>query len=341
MRKPLALLLLYPCLMSLAHAEGNVYRAVIDPHTHALLTLRAEDGQEHGQVYYETSGADGLELTGKSAPGHRFDWRESLWTRTANASQPTGRFTGNLAADGKSGQGHWHSADGRKNLPLNLARLAQLHTLASQEVNARVDYLAFDEPRYARLNAYLLEQAHQELADKVRSLKDLGKETRDPATRERLAASGDCLVEHAQPTLVSILCKDYVYSGGPHGIPGLYTRTFAVARDGAIKPLALWEVLQKSPAAIKKLSALILADLKRQQASLAVSGAIKDFSKELEQGELAFSVVPVGLAFHFEPYAVATYAEGQFRAVIPNRALEGLYRPDGPLAVRNTSPKPE
>lgn len=328
-------------LASLAYGDGNVYQGVIDGRIHALIAVKTNEGQYRGRIYYDASGADGLELAGKIGPPGRFEWSESLWSRDDGGSKPTGTFSGTLSPDGKSGQGVWKSADGKKSLPLTLARLAKIQTLDSKEADAHVDYPQFDDPRFARLNEQLSTEARKELDEHVKSVKDLRAEMKDfeAEALDRLSSATDCGIESATPAAVSLLCTVYEYSGGAHGNSAPDARNYAVAADGAVRPFGLWDVLQKSPANIKTLSGLIVADLRRQKASSVTSGGIKDFVEELNKDELAFTVVPAGLAFHFGPYAVASYAEGDFRAVIPNRALASLYRRDGLLAARAGTPK--
>jgi hypothetical protein len=328
-------------LAPLAHGEGNVYHGVIDGRIHALITVKTNEGQYRGQIYYDASGADGLELAGKAGPPGSFEWRESLWNRDGGDSKPTGAFSGTLSPDGKSGQGVWKSADGKKSLPLTLTRLAKIQTVDSKEADAYVDYPQFDDPHFARLNGQLSAEARKALDEHVKSVKDLREEMKDldAEALKELSSSTDCAVESATPAVVSLLCTLYEYSGGAHGSSAPEARNYAVAADGAVRPLGLWDVLQKSPANVKTLSGLIVADLKRQKASSVTSGDIRGFVEELNKDELAFTVVPAGLAFHFGPYEVASYAEGSFRTVIPNRSLAPLYRRDGPLAAQAGTPK--
>jgi hypothetical protein len=44
--------------------------------------------------------------------------------------------------------------------------------------------------------------------------------------------------------------------------------------------------------------------------------------------------VPAGLAFHFDPYVVGSFAEGTFRVLLPSRVLAPFARPGGPLDAR-------
>jgi hypothetical protein len=324
-------------------AEGTVYRAVIGDRIHALITIRTTEDYGDSHVFYDASGGDGLRLSVAPAPAGSFDWRERD-DSSGGETKITGHYKGTWSTDGKSGQGVWKSADGKRNLSLVLARLAQIHTLVSKEPDVEVDYLEFDDPHFARLNEKLAKQGREQFTEEVETYDKLRKELKKSGEPYPPSYSSACDLESIQPNLVSLFCKDYAYDDGhsPHGIQGLGTENVIVGRNGASQPMGgLWSLLQKSPATIEKLSALIVADLKRQQASSLLmnpdAGDAKTFVHDLERDQMAFTVVPGGLAFHFAPDEVGSHAEGYFRAVIPNRALADVFRADGPLADRKRS----
>lgn len=336
---PIALAFL--CLASTAHADSAVYRAVLDGRIRALLSVNAEGGESYGQILYE-AGTAPLSLEIKMLPVGAFDWQEKvepLWSR-GESERAAGRFTGTLSGDRKSGTGTWKSADGKKTLPFTLTRVATFTASADSSVDARVEFPRMDEARYAKLNAHWTREAEKELAARVRSVKEQSGELKeaDSAAAERLSSSTSCDLESATPELVSLLCIVDEYMGGAHGMSVPEGRTYALAPDGTPKPLGLWDLLRKSPANTKKLSGLLLAELKRQEATFVVEGSVKGFEKELSQDELPFTVLPAGLAFHFAPYAVGPYAEGPHRVLVPNRALAGMIRRDGWLAARAGKP---
>ena len=324
---------------TLAGANGAVYRAVLDGRIHALVSINADAGETAGRVAYE-KGAEPLWLEAKKLPEGAFSWREKEWSRTTGDLKPAGIFTGKLGPDGKTGAGTWTAADGKKKLPFRLTRIAVLKSLADKDVNANVEFPKLDDTRYAKLNEKLAATAQKELMEHglaVRAMREEFKGTGSAAV-DALASSTDCGIESLAENTVSLLCILEEYSGGAHGMATPEGRNFVVAADGEPSPLGLWDLLQKSPANAKKLSGLILAELKRLKASLVEDGSIKNFVKELEGDEIPFTLVPSGLAFHFAPYAVGSYAEGMFRAVIPNRELAEFLREDGPLAARAEKP---
>ena len=360
--KKLALTLGFLFLSSLTHAEDAVYRAVIDGHINALISVQTNDGEISGKVQFDTSGADDIRLTGKpGAPGH-FKWEEDL-------GKPTGTFTGTLAPDGKSGQGTWTSANGKKRFPLALSRVATIQDLEDKKNNAGVSYPQLDDPHFARLNEQLAKNAREKFGAHVELMKDiradLADQRSDPAMAELLkgaSAGTGCDLGSVTQGIISILCATSEYTGGAHGNTYKEVLNYRVAADGTVRPIGLWELLKKPPANIRTLSRLILADLKRHEASgasdnpsgngsfinfqgfpkVARTGSEKypSFTETVAKGDIVFSVVPAGLAFEFDPYEMGSYDEGSFRVVVPNSELAALYRRDGPLADRTAASQP-
>lgn len=325
------------CLAPTAQAERAVYEALLDGRIHALVSVKSEGEENHGQILYDAGTAPLFLVVKKPAKGG-FEWQEvvdSVWSRS-ESERSSGRFTGKLDADGQSGRGTWHSADGKKNLPFTLKRIATFTALDDKSLDARVEFPRMEDARYAKLNEHWSREAEKELAERTQSVKEQAGELKDAesAAEEHLSASSSCDIESATQEIVSLLCVLDEYMGGAHGMTTPSGRNYALSLDGAPKPLGLWDLVKKSPANEKALSALILAELKRAEASSVVEGSVKDFIKELAGDEIPFTILPAGLVFHFAPYAVGSYAEGPFRVLIPNRALAELFRRDGPLAAR-------
>jgi hypothetical protein len=312
---------------------------VIDGRINVLMTLERLDAQSQGSLVYDATGGEGLRLEGSTDPQGRFEWREVLVSYAGGESrrQHTGTFRGTLSADRSSGDGTWASADGKRRSSLALTRVGESRTIASQDVDASVTYPQLDGPQYVALNAHLAAAARGRLDAQARSVRENREEAKaylDPALLAHLTQSTACGVESVSPELVSLLCAVYDFSGGAHGNTHLAAENFALRPDGSFRTVGLWDVVVKSPANARRLSDVILRDLRRQEASQVLSGAITDLSPELNGAAVPVTIIPAGLAFHFEPYAVASYAEGTFRVVIPNRALGAMIRTDGPLAQR-------
>jgi hypothetical protein len=323
-----------------AVAESAVYRGTVGTSSGLLVTVdRGAD--KTGWVRYDASGAEGLTVAiAEKTDGAFFVWSEKLDARDGS-SRLTGTFTGRLSSDGKQADGQWRSADGKKIQPFKLDRVATLAEAKSADGAVTIGYPRFDDASFAKLNDRLAAEARQQLADGTVWVAGIRKELQSireaPVSPERLAAitrGHACDVESVGPRRVSLLCMDYEYAGGAHPNTEFSTLNFHLAGDGTPRVLGIWDILQQKPGSMDAVSKALIDDLKRQKASFVRDGSIKDFHKELTQGALPYLIVPAGLAFKFSPYAVGPYVEGDFRVVIPNRALAPYFRRDGPLADR-------
>lgn len=325
-----------------APGEASVFRGLIDGRIKVLITVQGPGAQTRGDVAYDATGGEGLHFEGSTDAQGRFEWREVLESRHGGEarSRHTGTFRGTLAAGRAAGEGTWTSADGTRRAPLTLTRVGESRSIRAEDVDASVTYPQFDGARYAALNAQLAATAGERLAEhavSVRQVRDEAAADLDPERLSLFTRSTGCGVENVAPDLVSLLCAVYDYSGGAHGNSDFSADNFVVRDDGSFRTVGLWDVLRKSPGTAKRLSDLILKELARNDASQVLSGAVTDLSRELESDVIPVTVIPAGLAFHFAPYAVGSYAEGGFRVVIPNRALGPFVRGDGPLARRTTT----
>jgi len=324
-----------------AVADGSLYRGVIDGRINVLIAVEGTASESEGTVVYDATGGDGLRLRGTTDAQGRFEWREVLESYAGGAprTQHTGTFKGTLTADRSAGDGTWASADGKRTRPFTLTRVGQSRVIRADDVDASVTYPQFDGGHYAALNAHLAATARDWLAEHARSV----REARDDVVADLDAEffrgftqSTRCGVESVSTELTSLLCAVHDYSGGAHGNTNFFAENFVLRADGSFRKAGLWDALKKSPEATKRLSDLILEQLRRKDASLVLSGAITDLSRELAADAIPVTLIPAGLAFQFAPYAVASYAEGSFRVVVPNRAIARLVRTDGPLAERAT-----
>lgn len=112
------------------------------------------------------------------------------------------------------------------------------------------------------------------------------------------------------------------YTGGAHGY-GSSSGVNFVADNGKARELRLADLFQPGTAWERCLSDLCLVNLKKQKASSVVDG----LRTNLTVGDLSsFNISPRGLIVYFAPYAVASYAEGEFTVVLSWESLRGYIR---------------
>lgn len=330
MKPSLCLLPILAVLAPAGHAE--VFRAVFDRRIEALIWMDSGTGGDRGEIVYRQGGMEGLDLIGHTDAEGRFRWEERR-IGAGPEPRPSGLFNGRFEDEGRSAGGTWSSPGGQIQRPFRLTRLARSRRLEAPAVEAEVAYPEFDPPHYHAVNQRLEAFARRRLAEQVAALEKQHRElaVRGSAATEHLTQASDCSVEEATGAAVSVLCHHYEFSGGAHGNSHFTALNFALADDGTVQSLGLWDLLAKSRTNAEQLSRLILADLRRQRASSVLEGGIKSFTAELERDSIPFTLQPGGLAFHFAPYAVGAYAEGDYEVRIDHKSLLPLLRPGSRL----------
>lgn len=111
--------------------------------------------------------------------------------------------------------------------------------------------------------------------------------------------------------LVSIACDTYTYTGGAHGLHGTTGHNYLLSRANA-QPIELPAILAKE--ASLAVADLCIGDLREQGATFIVDGttSTSDVASYLEN----FTITPEGVVFHFAPYSVGSYAEGDYEVLL-------------------------
>lgn len=190
----------------------------------------------------------------------------------------------------------------------------------------RVAQWAFADLTQGRIEVgYAVPQFGPAWGDLDRLLEDSAKRTQASWVREgRAAVAGNQLGwgwTHYETVDVAGLAGEYVsllksysyYTGGAH--PNRHTESLLVTRtDGAAEALPLESLFHEDSGWLAYAASAVLADLEQQGASGVTNGDIV----ELTADDLAtFTLSAAGLTFHFDPYEVASYAEGSYEVTLP------------------------
>ncbi|MGY3453570.1 DUF3298 domain-containing protein [Bradyrhizobium sp. USDA 4353] len=149
---------------------------------------------------------------------------------------------------------------------------------------------------------------------------------------------------------VSVLRDDYMDTNGAH--PNSDVNTILWDRSAA-KPISIrpffTETADNGPA-MKAMLAAILTSLKAEKKKRdATETATAEWFKDLEPKLLKIGAVTLapsteagkssGLTFHYPPYAVGPYAEGQYVAFVPWETLKPYLSPEGQAIFAGSRPK--
>ncbi|MEZ4443102.1 MAG: DUF3298 domain-containing protein [Polyangiaceae bacterium] len=153
------------------------------------------------------------------------------------------------------------------------------------------------------------------ISSELRKMLESDAEAMEELARERDAndlgmpfnLSTSCAPTLVADFLVSIECSSSNYTGGAHGNYGTTTHNYLLESvDLRSLDVATFFATAELPALVD----LVRSELARQGASEIVGGSVDD--AELRALLESFAVTTEGVVFHFDPYAVASYAEGGF-----------------------------
>ncbi len=298
------------------------------------------NGALEGTYRYHT-GSRSLSLRGSVQADNtvqiteRDDLGRGGWEKDSNATI-SGRLLGKLDPEKGIITGTWTSKDGKKSFPFTMRAVAPFTMLKHSKLDVSVHYPVFAAPELAALKDTLTQLSEKNYQSSVASIDTMRKEYAKEETVEerldRLSEHSAATVVYAASNLVSLLWMHDSYGGGAHGIYGYEGMTWKL-ENGAPKRCKLTDIFRTDTDFRAKISNILVADLKKQQASLVVDSGISSFVDDLLKENLTFTVHPSGITFHFDPYAVASYAEGPFEVHIAWKMLQDYLRSDFPLPL--------
>jgi hypothetical protein len=238
--------------------------------------------------------------------------------------EPAGKFHGNIGKN-NAFVGNWTSADGKRVLPFNLERTADLLQFSSRtpryKVQCSAPQFVSSSDFYTALNAKLARDAKDAHATVVTGFE---KDTKDEdAAALPYEHSNSIDVVYADANLVSLCYEVYEMTGGAHGNIA-YDSAIYTWRDSQLVELHIRDLFL--PNSRDAIDAMIAQDLKRQTAISA------DSIKGAELKDLVINPTATGVVITIPPYEVGSWADGSWTVMLPYQNLTNVIKPDGPLA---------
>ena len=326
------------------HTKGMeaIYRVSIDNRIALILTTDINAEDIHGSVQYDEGNNlynlninDSIRLDGKKDESENFELVQTYYKLGIKTYGSI--FVGHILPDGLYGEGTWISSDKLSKLPFKMKKLADIWVIDDKS-GAEAAYPVFKDIQYSKFNDYLLVEAMKRFQEHFTTVRQIRSELKDePSVADRISNTSSCGLEGFTAGWVSLLCSYESYSGGVHGGLSLKAANYFLDDNGNVKLFRLWDVLVKSQFNIKKLSQMIIAELKNQGASGVLKGefTVNNLIDEIKKDQINVTLLLGGLAFYFDPYYVGGGSEGSFRAVISNADIKSMIRVDGPLHERN------
>ncbi|MCK4493825.1 MAG: DUF3298 and DUF4163 domain-containing protein [Methylococcales bacterium] len=120
-------------------------------------------------------------------------------------------------------------------------------------------------------------------------------------------------VTFLSPNLVSILFIESSYSGGAHGNKESYTLNYDLKKGTVLK---LVDLFKKNTTFIKIISTESIQQILKKQGTNSAKEWVEEGAGQHINNFTAWNITPIGLMFSFDPYQVASYAEGDFTTKI-------------------------
>ncbi|GMV94405.1 MAG: hypothetical protein AMXMBFR82_41830 [Candidatus Hydrogenedentota bacterium] len=240
----------------------------------------------------------------------------------------TGVFRGTFGENGTSLEGTWSTPDGAKEMPFRVDRFGYQYMeerqlrIKDQPISISMGYPVFEWGGGAKeqaLNGIVTDWIHLREKGFVNDATEMI--TPDFHAEYSIDIGAD-VPYFSRDGFASVLFYVYTYTGGAHGMTTYASLNVSLRGDGSAA-VSLVDLLTAD--GMKKLSELCIADLKKQEASGVVDGGIDSLDADALSD---FTLSPRGITVYFEPYAVASYAEGPFEVTIPFEALGDAMKPD-------------
>lgn len=204
----------------------------------------------------------------------------------------------------------------------------------------------------AALRAYLTANGRAWAAKTLNELVDQRKDMRDLPAEIR-NRGWDAERHYVQATLVagryaSIIRADYSFTGGAHPNHGSDTLLWDRQAGKMISIRPFFSELADGGPAMTAIRNAVVADLKREKKERDPDNPDMSLVDALEPKLLTIGPVSLspstaagksaGLAFHYAPYVIGAYAEGDFDAFVPWEALRPYLSAEGAAVFAGTRP---
>jgi len=293
------------------------------------MELSMDDGEVRGSYYYDKNGTP-LSLSGEA---NLKEYKIKL-VEIDDKKRKTGEFNGVYTPIaqglGTKIEGTWSSADGTKNFPFILNKVANYEFFLIKQ--GKYSEAKWSYPKLISKNE-VIQKISTKLGDRMKpEIEEFQKDAKEgfmaDAITDAWLFTYNYSIEYYSENLISFTGLVYSYTGGAHGNTYFVSSNYRI-KDGESKLLKLSELFKKDSDYVKALSEYCIKDLGKQGASWVVNGEIKSL-KEDEIGPFALS--PRGIQFAFAPYAVGPYSQGAYFVTIDYSHLKNVINPQGPLA---------
>lgn len=314
------------------------------------MTLRRNGDKLSGNYFYVKSGsANQLKLDGTIDAGGKFILRE-----IDAAGKKTGEFSGTWTEDadtsGVTLEGEWRKPNAKEPLVFTATEQLIYFAGATKITNSRINEsvkakrleLSAEYPQITgAANASGLNQlVKTRVTNEIARFKKLMSATTAEDLKYLPAGTNNYIdigydVEYADDDFVSVSLIRSEFTGGVHPNYNFLTVNYDLKNNRELK---LADLFKPGAKYLTTIAALATKNLRERKD--AESGENRGLAQDVfaegaqpkSENYARWNITKKGLLFTFDPYQVASYAEGAQYVIIPYAALKPIARPDGALA---------
>lgn len=314
---------------------GDDLRIMVDLSIHDTQSDEDTETTIRGHYVYQHVGVP-IALTGRRI---RRDGDRTLELTEMVESETTGTWAIHFDRpfeDNEFGRPHWlgtwTSADGERTLGIELEVVAE-YDLGRRSIGAVTVEWGFPIPLCDTPMRHAMEEVYAEHRERLDNyVTDLQLHDEVPLPHRFVDLTywdkTSATTTYWDEGIISVLFEQYTYGGGAHSNSFFHT-ALLVLRDGAYKQLELADIFLDPQDVEQVLSPLVVDKLIEQGWDHRMPHrAERVFSAEDMHH---FTVSANGLTVYFEPYAIASYAEGPFVVTVAWEDLSEVIDPEGAL----------
>ena len=333
-------LVLAAAIGATAQSAAKIFKGYISG-TPVQFSLTRDGSKLSGSYFYTRVGKP-LKLNGTIDADGNFKL-----TETDDAGKKTGEFSGQWKDDpsvnGVTLEGNWRKPDSTDDLGFSAAEqnidfssgLSLTSKSFSEKNKPKRFSIDVEYPELAGANSPYA--AKFNLAAKTVAMSEVAEFRKDMMSmtaadlKSMPSAMNNYLdvgysVEWATNEIISLQFTNSTFTGGVH--PNYYSKTLNYDLKNG-RELKLSDVFLPSAKYLKFVSDYSIAELKTKLGDTADLETINIGAGAKAENYQNWNLTKKGLEFTFDPYQVASYAEGQQIVIIPYANLKNLMRKDG------------
>jgi hypothetical protein len=302
------------------------------------MSLNSSGKTLSGSYFYEKIGSD-IQLTGNIDDKGEFTLIEKDQT-----GKQTGTFKGKFSISEEMktlvGDGTWSKPNDKKGLKFSLypvdIELTSPTKLILKEIKEEkrkprytieVEYpqlTGHSNPSIIKFNQLIEKQILDDIKQFGIDMKEYGDDAPPTSMGSDITIGYDVALATDRLVSICVIISTY-YAGAAH--PNHFSRTVNYDLDKG-KEIKLADLFKPGTKYLEAIASYCISELKREADDSSLHEWIDKGAEAADDNYKSWTIERKGIRVYFDPYQVASYAEGRKEVLIPYEALKDIMRPN-------------